>query len=67
LPMWATFIQDVLCITLVFFAVDAPRKGGLIALILLWLAVLSGKYWYEWYKSSREGQGSRGAGEQGRE
>ena len=50
LPIWAVFMQDVLCVTLVFFAVDAPRQGGLIALILLWLAVLSGKYWYDWYK-----------------
>ena len=53
LPIWAVFMQDVLCITLVFFAVDAPRQGGLIALILLWLAILSGKYWYDWYKGSR--------------
>jgi hypothetical protein len=50
LPIWAVFMQDVLCITLVFFAVDAPRKGGLIALVLLWLAILSAKYWYNWYK-----------------
>ncbi|MEA5529273.1 DUF4126 domain-containing protein [Dolichospermum sp. UHCC 0684] len=57
LPMWAVFTQDVMSITLVFFAVDAPRKGGLIALILLWLAVISGKYWYDWYKSGRKGQG----------
>ena len=53
LPMWAVFTQDFLCITLVFFAVDAPLKGGLIALILLWFAVLSGKYWYDWYKLNR--------------
>jgi Domain of unknown function (DUF4126) len=63
LPMWATFIQDVLCITLVFFAVDAPRQGGLIALILLWLAVLSGKYWYDWYKLARKGRGVGGRGQ----
>jgi hypothetical protein len=50
LPIWAVFMQDVLCITLVFFAVDAPRKGGLIALVLLWVAILSAKYWYSWYK-----------------
>ena len=53
LPMWAVFTQDFLCITLVLFAVDAPLKGGLIALILLWFAVLSGKYWYGWYKRNR--------------
>jgi len=43
-------MQDVLCITLVFCAVNSPRKGGLIALVLLWLAILSAKYWYNWYK-----------------
>ena len=50
LPIWAVFMQDVLCVTLIFFAVDAPLQGGLIALILLWLAVLSVKYWYDWSK-----------------
>lgn len=54
LPIWVVFTQDVLCITLVFFAVDAPRKGGLIALILLWLAILSAKYWYDWYKFDKK-------------
>ena len=53
LPMWAVFMQDILCITLVFFAVDAPRQGGLIALILLWFALRSAKYWYDWYKCDR--------------
>jgi hypothetical protein len=50
LPLWATFIQDTLCIALVFFAFDAPRQGGLIALIMLWFAVGSGKYWYRCYQ-----------------
>ncbi|QSV62688.1 MAG: DUF4126 domain-containing protein [Dolichospermum sp. DL01] len=50
LPIWAVFMQDVLCVTLIFFAVDAPLQGGLIALILLWLAVISVKYWYDWSK-----------------
>jgi hypothetical protein len=53
LPMWAVFMQDVLCIILVLFAVDAPREGGLIALILLWFAIISGKYWYSWYKGDK--------------
>ncbi len=53
LPIWAVFMQDVLCITLVFFAVDAPRKGGLISLVLLWVAILSAKYWYSWYKGDK--------------
>ncbi|MCX7592195.1 MAG: DUF4126 domain-containing protein [Fischerella sp.] len=57
LPLWATFIQDGLCIALVFFAFDAPKQGGLIALILLWFAVRSGKYWYRWYWEKRRQYG----------
>ncbi|WP_016953546.1 DUF4126 domain-containing protein [Anabaena sp. PCC 7108] len=49
LPLWAVFLQDSLCFTLVVFAVDDPRKGGLIALILLWLSIRSAKNWYQWY------------------
>ncbi|MFN6570167.1 DUF4126 domain-containing protein [Nostoc minutum NIES-26] len=49
LPLWAVFLQDTLCIALVLFAFDAPKQGGLIALILLWLAVRSAKQWYVWY------------------
>ncbi|HEY9805811.1 MAG TPA: DUF4126 domain-containing protein, partial [Candidatus Obscuribacterales bacterium] len=36
LPLWVVFAQDSLCVILVFFAFDAPRQGGLIALLLLW-------------------------------
>lgn len=50
LPLWAVFIQDFLCIALVIFAFDAPRQGGVIALLLLWLAIRSSKEWYRWYK-----------------
>jgi hypothetical protein len=53
LPMWTIFLQDALCIALVLFAVDAPRQGGLIALILLWLAIRSAKYWYEWHQEGK--------------
>ncbi|MFM7365806.1 MAG: DUF4126 domain-containing protein [Cuspidothrix sp.] len=53
LPMWSVFLQDVLCMTLVFFAVDAPRQGGLIALLMLWLAIRSATYWHNWYKEGR--------------
>ncbi len=51
LPIWVIFLQDVLCISLVLFAFDAPRQGGLVAMILLWLAIRSSKEWYRWYKS----------------
>ncbi|MBP0031132.1 DUF4126 domain-containing protein [Roseofilum sp. Guam] len=49
LPIWAIFLQDLLCVFLVLFAFDAPEQGGLIALLLLWLAVRSSKEWYRWY------------------
>jgi len=45
LPLWFVFVQDTLCIALVVFALYAPQIGGLIALILLWLAVRSFKHW----------------------
>jgi hypothetical protein len=51
LPLWVIFVQDGLCIALVLFAFDAPRQGGLIAMLLLWLAIRSSKEWYRWYKS----------------
>ena len=49
-PIWVIFLQDVLCISLVLFAFDAPRQGALIAMLLLWLAIRSSKEWYRWYK-----------------
>ena len=49
LPLWVVFIEDILCIVLVIFAFDAPRQGGVIALILLWLAIRSSKQWHRWY------------------
>ncbi|PZV07499.1 MAG: DUF4126 domain-containing protein [Leptolyngbya sp.] len=48
-PVWVIFAQDALCIALVFFAFDAPKQGGLIALLLLWLAIRSSKEWHRWY------------------
>ncbi|HEY9907006.1 MAG TPA: DUF4126 domain-containing protein [Thermosynechococcaceae cyanobacterium] len=49
LPLWSIFVQDALCVLLVLFALDAPRQGGLIALLLLWLAIRSSKDWHRWY------------------
>lgn len=45
-PVWVVFAQDALCVALVFFAFDAPKQGGLIALLLLWIAVRSSKEWH---------------------
>jgi hypothetical protein len=50
LPVWVIFLQDLLCICLVLFAFDAPQQGGIIALLLLWLAIRSSKEWQRWYK-----------------
>jgi Domain of unknown function (DUF4126) len=55
LPIWATLLQDFLCIALVLFAFDAPREGGLIALLLLWLAVRSSTQWRRWYAQQTRG------------
>lgn len=49
IPLWVVFCQDVLCVALVIFAFDAPQQGGLIALLLLWLAIRSSKQWYRLY------------------
>lgn len=51
LPFWVILVEDALCIFLVLFAFNAPQQGGLIAMILLWLAVRSSGEWYRWYRS----------------
>ncbi len=58
IPLWVVFAQDGLCFILVLFALDAPRQGGLIALLLLWLAIRSSKEWRRWYVA-QAGTGDR--------
>jgi hypothetical protein len=53
LPLWVVFTQDALCILFVLFAFDAPTQGGLLALILLWIAVRSSEKWHRWYRRQR--------------
>ena len=53
LPLWLVLLQDILCVCLVIFAFDAPNQGGLIALLLLWLAIRSSKQWYDFYYQKR--------------
>lgn len=53
LPLWVVFIQDALCIVLVLLAFDAPSQGGLIAMLLLWLAIRSSGEWYRWYRKQK--------------
>jgi hypothetical protein len=55
LPLWVIFLQDFLCVSLVLFAFDAPKQGGLIALLLLWLAIRSSKEWRRWYENQSSG------------
>jgi hypothetical protein len=59
LPLWLIFIEDILCIFLVIFALDAPRQGGIIALLLLWLAIRSSKEWYRGYKQQAKSRDPR--------
>jgi hypothetical protein len=54
-PIWVIFAQDLLCVLLVLLAFDAPREGGLIALLLLWLAIRSSREWQHWYRTQAAG------------
>ncbi|MEQ9670766.1 DUF4126 domain-containing protein [Coleofasciculus sp. G2-EDA-02] len=56
LPLWVVFCQDVLCVALVIFAFDAPQQGGLIALLLLWLAIRSSQQWHHLYGRQNRSQ-----------
>ena len=53
-PLRVLFLQDFLCICLVFLAFDAPQQGGLIALLLLWLAIRTSNLWRRWYLAQAE-------------
>ena len=53
LPTWAVLLEDILCVLLVLFAFKAPNSGGLIAMLLLWLAIRSSQSWYQWYKGGQ--------------
>lgn len=49
IPIWVVCLEDILCVFLVFFALKAPENGGLIAMLLLWLAIRSSQEWRRWY------------------
>lgn len=59
LPLWAILAQDALCVFLVLFAFDSPTEGGIIALLLLWLAIRSSQEWYRWYVQQGSGRNPR--------
>ena len=56
IPIWLIMIEDVLCVFLVLFAFKAPEEGGLIAMLLLWLAIRSSKEWRRWYLEKKHPQ-----------
>lgn len=56
IPIAVVFLQDFLCVVLVVLAFDAPKHGGIIALLLLWLTLRSSAEWRRRY----EGQAARG-------
>jgi hypothetical protein len=49
LPLSVVFFEDALCVFLVLFAFKAPENGGLIAMLLLWIALRSSEEWQRWY------------------
>lgn len=53
IPPWVTAIEDLLCVGLVLFAFKAPEHGGLIAMLLLWIAVRSSTAWRRWFLENR--------------
>jgi hypothetical protein len=53
-PLWVPFSQDFLCVGLVLLAFDAPHQGGMIALLLIWLALRASTLWRQWYLAQSE-------------
>ena len=45
IPIIVIFIEDFLSALLVIFALEAPKNGGLIAMLLLWIALRSSTAW----------------------
>ncbi|MEB3224925.1 MAG: DUF4126 domain-containing protein [Synechococcus sp.] len=56
LPLWWSFTEDLLCVVLVLFAFQSPEQGGIIAMILLWLAVRSSTEWKRYYEENQVAQ-----------
>jgi hypothetical protein len=54
LPIWVVFLEDILCMLLVLWALEAPEQGGLIAMLLLWLAIRSSSAWRDWYLEGKK-------------
>ena len=50
IPPWVALGEDVLSVLLVLYAFSAPEEGGLIAMMLIWLAVRSSTSWKSWHE-----------------
>ena len=59
LPLWWSFTEDILCVILVLFAFRMPQQGGVLATIILWLAVRSATEWKRYYDEGRSPQKSK--------
>jgi hypothetical protein len=55
IPLWIVFIEDLLCVFLVVWAFDAPKQGGIIAMMLLWIALRSSSEWRRRYVNQAGG------------
>jgi hypothetical protein len=59
LPIWVIFIQDFLCVALALLAFDAPKQGGLLVLLLLWITIRSSTEWRRWYQQQADSRDRR--------
>lgn len=56
LPITVIMVEDFLSVLMVLFAFKAPQEGGLIAMLLLWIALRSSSQWRQWYQDSNRSQ-----------
>ena len=56
IPIIFIFLEDFLSAILVIFALQSPENGGLIAMILLWIALRSSTEWkYRFQGKKKDG------------
>jgi len=51
IPAGIALTEDILSVVLVLYALNSPEQGGLIAMMLLWLALRSSSSWKKWHKN----------------
>ena len=54
IPPWIAVGEDILSVLLVIYAFNAPEEGGLIAMMLLWLAIRSSSAWKKWHQTQQK-------------